>query len=155
MPTALLSFVLVIGMIACDGKAAPPATTWPTATISVAGGGHSTTLDVEIANTLSRREQGLMYRQSLDDAHGMIFLFPNDTTDGFWMQNTYIPLDIAYISADGKVVDIVHGKPLDQTILYSSQPYRYALEMAGGWFQRHGYAVGATITLPPNLPPAS
>ena len=155
MPAAVLSFFLVIGMIACDGNSAPPATTWPTATITVAGGGHSTNLDVEIANTLSRREQGLMYRQSLDDAHGMLFLFPADTTDGFWMQNTYIPLDIAYISADGKVVDVVHGKPLDQTILYSSQPYRYTLEVAGGWFQRQGYDVGSTVTLSSDLPPAS
>lgn len=155
MPAAVLTFFLVIGMIACDGKSAPPASTWPTATIAVQGSGQSTGLTVEIANTESRREQGLMYRQSLDDAHGMLFLFPGDTTNGFWMQNTYIPLDIAYISADGKVVDIVHGKPLDQTILYSSQPYRYALEVAGGWFQRHGYDVGSTVTIPSGLPAAS
>jgi uncharacterized membrane protein (UPF0127 family) len=151
----LLSFVLVFGMVACDGNSQPKASTWPVASISVQGGGHSTDLSVEIANTESRREQGLMYRQSLDDSHGMLFLFPGEVRDGFWMQNTYIPLDIAYVGADGRVLEIVHGKALDQTVLYPSQPYRYALEVADGWFARQGMGVGAILHLPADLPAAS
>ncbi len=152
---AVLSFVLFVGMVACDGNAQPKAPAWPTASISVRDASQSAGLSVEIANTESRREQGLMYRQSLDDSHGMLFLFPGDVRDGFWMQNTYIPLDIAYIGADGRVLEIVHGKALDQTVLYPSQPYRYALEVADGWFVRHGLGVGSTLSLPADLPPAS
>lgn len=152
---ALLAFVLIVGMVACDGDSAPKASTWPTASISLQGGGKSASLDVEIANTESRREQGLMYRQELDDRHGMLFIFPGDTAGGFWMENTYIPLEIAFIGADGTVLQIVHGKPLDQTVLKPDRPYRYALEVAEGWFERQGLAAGAKLTLPSNLPAAS
>lgn len=153
---ALFAFVLVVGMVACDRDPSPKgATTWPTASITVQGGGKTVPLTVEIANTEPRREQGLMYRQELDDAHGMLFLFPGDTTGGFWMANTYIPLDIAFVAADGTVLQVVHGKPLDETVLKPNQPYRYALEVADGWFERHGLAPGAKLTLPTNLPAAS
>jgi uncharacterized membrane protein (UPF0127 family) len=64
------------------------------------------------------------------------------------MRNTYIPLDIAYLAADGTVLEIVHGVPLDETILTPQQPYRYVLEVNGGWFERHGLGVGAKVSIP-------
>jgi len=152
---ALLSFVLVLTMVACDnGSDVPAAPAWPTARAQVEGGGKSYGLDLEIANTEPRREQGLMFRQALDDSHGMLFIFPGnrDVTGAFWMKNTYIALDIAYVGADGTVLEIHDAKPLDETPLRPKQPYRYALEVAGGWFERHGLGEGARLVLPANLP---
>lgn len=151
----LLSFVLMVTMVACDnGNDVPPAPAWPTAHAQAQGGGKAYDLDLEIANTESRREQGLMFRQSLDDSHGMLFIFGGnrDVTGAFWMKNTYIPLDIAYLDANGTVLEVHDGKPLDETPLRPKQPYRYALEVAGGWFDRHGLGEGARIVLPANLP---
>lgn len=149
----LLAFVLAIAMVACDnGSAQPAAPAWPSAQAAVQGGGKSYSLHLEIANTESRREQGLMFRQSLDDADGMLFIFPGPTTSAFWMKNTYIPLDIAYLDTDGRVLEIRDGKPLDETPLTPKQPYRYTLEVAGGWFARHALGVGSQLVLPQNLP---
>lgn len=155
MLQTLLSFVLMVTMVACDnGSDVPAAPAWPTAHAEVQGAGKSFALQLEIANTESRREQGLMFRQSLDDAHGMLFVFPGnrDVSGAFWMKNTYIPLDIAYLDADGTVLEIREGKPLDLTALTPKHPYRYTLEVAGGWFERHGLGEGARLELPANLP---
>jgi uncharacterized membrane protein (UPF0127 family) len=122
--------------------------------VIVQQGDATAAVTVEFASTSEERQKGLMFREQLDEDAGMLFLFPNNTGGGFWMRNTYIPLDIAYISADGIVVDIRQGQPLDETILYPSQSYRYVLEVNQGWFARHNLGIGAKVTLPPNLPQA-
>ena len=122
--------------------------------VTVSSGTTTARLRVELAATEAERERGLMERTALDDSSGMLFLFANDSTTPFWMKDTLIPLDIAFIDAAGKVIGIVHGKPLDETVLPPPGPYRYALEVADGWFARKGLGAGATVTLPPNLPPA-
>jgi uncharacterized membrane protein (UPF0127 family) len=83
----------------------------------------------------------------------MLFVFPSNQPGGFWMYNTPIPLDIAYISAAGLVMEIRHGIPFDTTPLTPAQPYRYVLEVAGGWFDRMGMGVGAEVSIPTDLPP--
>ncbi len=158
MPHTLLAFVLMVAMVACDnGSDVPAAPAWPTAHAQVLGNGKAFALELEIANTEPRREQGLMFRQSLDDSHGMLFIFPGnrDVGGAFWMKNTYIPLDIAYLDASGRVLEIKAGRPLDETPLRPAQPYRFTLEVAGGWFERHGLGEGAQLVLPGELPAAS
>ncbi len=120
--------------------------------LTLSQGDSSATVTVEIAATTRERQQGLMLRQELPEDEGMLFLFPRDVLIGFWMKNTYVPLDIAYISADGEVLEIRAAKPLDETTLSPEQPYRYTLEVNQGWFERHGLSAGATVKLPEGLP---
>ena len=117
-------------------------------TVSSADGESSVTLTVEIANRSDQRHRGLMFRESMDELAGMLFVFQGEQTGGFWMRNTLIPLDIAYLGADGTVLDIVHGVPLSLENLTPALPYRYTLEVNGGWFERQGFGVGDVVAIP-------
>lgn len=116
--------------------------------------GASATVSIEIAATTAQRQLGLMFRDSLPEDAGMLFLFPFEVHTGFWMKNTKVPLDIAYIGEDGRVQEIRAAKPLDETVLTPSDAYLYVLEVNQGWFQRHNLGVGAQVTLPAGLPRA-
>lgn len=117
-------------------------------TVTSADGESSVMLTVEIANRSDQRQRGLMFRESMDELAGMLFVFPGDRSGGFWMRNTLIPLDIAYLGADGTVLEIVRGVPLSLDILTPAQPYRYTLEVNGGWFERQGLGVGDIVAIP-------
>ena len=117
-------------------------------TVTSAGGEASVTLTVEIANRSDQRQRGLMFRESMAELAGMLFVFRGDRTGGFWMRNTLIPLDIAYLGADGTVLEVVYGVPLNLEILTPAQPYRYTLEVNGGWFERQGFGVGDRVAIP-------
>lgn len=117
-------------------------------TVTSSDGESSVTLAVEIANRSDQHQRGLMFRESMDELAGMLFVFQGDRAGGFWMRNTLIPLDIAYLGADGTVLEIVHGVPLSLDILRPAQPYRYTLEVNGGWFERHGFGVGDVVAIP-------
>ena len=150
--------VNTVGPTATPTVSAPagtPGPTLPTREITVTGGGGRTAaLTVELATTRAERELGLMFRESLPEERGMLFVFAADEETGFWMENTLIPLSIAYLDDAGEVLEIHDGRPLDETVLWPSRPYRYALEVNQGWFERHGLGVGATVSLPKDLPAA-
>lgn len=122
-------------------------------TVTSADGEASVTLTVEIANQSDQRQRGLMFRESMDELAGMLFVFPGDRSGGFWMRNTLIPLDIAYLGADGTVLEIVHGMPLSLETLTPAQPYRYTLEVNAGWFERQGFGVGDVVAIPAGVEP--
>ena len=143
--------------VACDGTSGditPAPGTASRPLLTVTEGPVRASVKVEIAATSELRQQGLMYRQEMAEDEGMLFIFPSDTSGGFWMKNTYLPLDIAYIDAAGRVLEVHKAKPLDETALLPKQPYRYTLEVNQGWFERHGLGVGSIVTLPANLPEA-
>ena len=155
--TSLIAFLAVFafGVVACSGADADSPPRVPSAerrVLKVEGNGESAKVTVELATKPDQRQQGLMFRQEMDEDAGMLFIFPEDNATGFWMKNTYIPLDIAYISAEGRVLEIKAAKPLDETLLAPAGPYRYTLEVNAGWFLRHNLGPGATIHLPPDLP---
>ena len=103
-------------------------------------------LHVEIAQKEEDREHGLMFREDLAENEGMLFVFPSTRILSFWMRNTFIPLDIAFISDDGAVVDIQHMEPLDESKRYISQaPALYALEVRAGWFEKNKIKVGSRV----------
>lgn len=88
---------------------------------------------VEIADDDAERQHGLMYRTSMPDMHGMLFIFPQAKPQAFWMRNTYMPLDIIYIGEDGRVVSIAaNARPFDETSLPSEGPAIGVLEIYGG-----------------------
>lgn len=101
--------------------------------------------EVEVARTKSARAKGLMYREYLARDSGMIFVFEKPQILRFWMKNTKIPLSIAFISANGKILDIQKMEPesIDEHI--SPEPAKYALEMNQGWFERNNIKVGDII----------
>ena len=102
-------------------------------------------IQVEIADDADERQQGLMYRESLQENQGMLFVYPEQRTLGFWMKNTLIPLDIAYIDREGRIVDIQQMEPQTTETHDSAAPAMYALEMNQGWFEANGIRVGDVI----------
>jgi uncharacterized membrane protein (UPF0127 family) len=105
------------------------------------------TLYVEIADTAAERQEGLMYRRTLEADRGMLFIFESSRMLSFWMRNTYIDLSIAYIADDGTIIDILDMYALDETSVPSSAPARFALEVNKGTFDRLGVYPGDRIDL--------
>ncbi len=106
------------------------------------------TLYVEILIHESERARGLMYRNELPERAGALFVFPYPQRLAFWMKNTVIPLDIAFLDARGVITEIVPLTPLDETPVISSRAVPFALEVNRGFFQRVGATVGDTVHLP-------
>ena len=102
----------------------------------------------EIARTNEERATGLMFRERLPDGEGMLFVFEHDHVMSFWMRNTLIPLSIAFITSDGRIIDIKDMYPHDENSVTSSRSGRYALEVPQGWFSRMGVQVGDVVRLP-------
>ena len=102
-------------------------------------------IQVEIADDADERQRGLMYRESLEENQGMLFVYPEQRILGFWMRNTLIPLDIAYIDREGRIVDIQQMEPQTTETHDSAAPAMYALEMNQGWFEANGIRIGDLI----------
>lgn len=102
-------------------------------------------LSVEIADTDSARQLGLMNRDSLPEEQGMLFVYDRAHRLNFWMKNTRLPLDIAFLSADGVIQQIESMQPFDENHTVSEQPAMYALEVNQGWFARHRVKVGEQV----------
>jgi uncharacterized membrane protein (UPF0127 family) len=108
------------------------------------------TIAVEVAATEDVRQVGLMFRTVMAENEGMLFVFERPGIYSFWMRNTELPLSIAFIDAQGRIVDIQDMAPHDETTHHGPpQPILYALEMNCDWFRVHHVVVGAVI---PNLP---
>ena len=114
----------------------------------IRGPGGVVEVSLEVAATPAERERGLMYRSSLAEGRGMLFVFDQDGNHTFWMRNTLIPLDMLFIARDGTVVGIhANATPLSTANIAVGKPSRYVLEVPGGWTARHGIAVGARVEL--------
>ena len=104
-----------------------------------------TAIEVELANTPEKRQQGLMHRTSLDAEKGMLFIFEKEQFLYFWMKNTGIPLSIAYISSSGQIIDLLDLEPYSRKLVPSSKPALYALEVNLGFFREKNIMVGDTV----------
>ena len=102
-------------------------------------------LTAEIAVTPEQMSLGLMNRFSLKPDHGMLFVYGRSEPLAFWMKNTYIPLSIAFIAPDGRIINIEDMKPQTEETHWSSGPAMYALEMKKGWFAERGIGPGAIV----------
>jgi hypothetical protein len=117
--------------------------------VSLAINGHK--IVAEVAATTERRATGLMHRFSLRPDHGMLFVFDRPEPQAFWMKNTFIPLSIAFIGADGRIISITDMAPQDERLHWSNGAALHALEMRKGWFAERGIRPGDAVT---GLPPA-
>lgn len=114
-------------------------------TIQSENGDH--TFKVEIVNTPESRAKGLMYVQELAPDAGMLFDFLEEREVSFWMRNTYIPLDMLFIRADGVVANIhVNARPHDVTSIPSDGPVQFVLEIPGGRSVELGIEAGDTVS---------
>ncbi len=101
------------------------------------------TVLAEVAATADERAEGLMYREAVPDGTGMLFVFPDVSVRSFWMANTYVPLDLAFLDASFSVVDIVQMQPLVTESYTSRAPAMYGLEVRQGWLAENGITIGA------------
>lgn len=102
-------------------------------------------ITAEVAATPSERELGLMNRFSLRADQGMLFVFDRPQMVAMWMKNTYMPLSVAFIDREGKILNIEDMQPQTETTHVSAGLVLYALEMRKGWFKERGVAPGTKI----------
>jgi uncharacterized protein len=112
-------------------------------TVELAINGHR--LVAEIAATVPTRTTGLMNRFSLQPDHGMLFVFNEPQPLAFWMKNTYVPLSIAFIGTDGRILNIDDMAPRTEDTHPSRGLALYALEMKRGWFAERGIRPGDAV----------
>ena len=104
---------------------------------------------VEVVDNDADRAKGLMYRKELPEGRGMLFDFHRDQEVSFWMQNTYIPLDMIFIRGDGRILRIEENtEPLSTRMIPSSGPVRAVLEVIGGTSRKLGIAPGDRVASP-------
>lgn len=147
--TALLS-------VACYGDdmetraGASGGPSFPQGQVLIDTGDDSVLIDVEIADDEEHRRVGLMNRTSLAPDAGMVFVFFEETTTSFWMKDTLIPLSVAFFGEDGKIIDIQDMDPCTKEpcpTFGPDAPYRGALEVNQGAFDRWKVSVGDQLTL--------
>ncbi|MHB1004951.1 MAG: DUF192 domain-containing protein [Chloroflexota bacterium] len=103
------------------------------------------TVRAELVNNNQTRALGLMNRDSVPEGTGMLFLFPDDTTAGFWMENTKVALSIAFIDKGGVIVSLDDMQPLSRDVHQPARAYRYALEIPQGFYARNDIKPGDRV----------
>ncbi len=150
----LLALILTVTAIA--PAPAGPAPEFGRGTLTIRQHGRRVPLSVEIARTAETRAYGLMFRKALDENAGMLFVFEQDGKWGFWMKDTLIPLSIGFIDNRWRLLEIqdmavVADPQAGPWPIYEPRaPYRYALEVNQGYFQRNGIAEGARLEFIPS-----
>ena len=158
----VLVATLVLALVACssDGGARaaqqpeePQGPNFPVVVFHSAGG-HTARMTVEVVDTPELTTCGLMHRLAMAENHGMLFVFAVDSAGPFWNRNTFIPLTLAWIAADGTIVDLTdmaavspRDNPQINSNYWPRASYRYVIEANQGWFARNGIAIGDRVDL--------
>lgn len=141
LAAAALLFVLAPAARAASGCPVP--TILAHGHVSVTSQAGTTQFDLEIADSASARAAGLMCRSELAEGHGMLFVYPHPQRVKMWMKNTYVPLDMLFIDADGRIVRILENlEPRQEKRIGSGVPVTAVLELPAGSVARHGIRVG-------------
>ena len=124
-------------------------------TVEIHAGGRRFVIPVEISADDASRQRGLSERDELPPDRGMVFLYPEASHRSFWMKNCVVPIDVAFVDDDGRIVNLHEMQPPvdpDRLRHYDAvSPVRVALEMPGGWFRSHGVAAGDRVILSPEV----
>jgi uncharacterized membrane protein (UPF0127 family) len=145
-PAAASAASVPVAKVPCPRDPDAP-TPLPTAGVSFPSGAR---LTVEIARSAHETERGLMYRTSLPEDRGMLFVLERREDHAFWMQNTCIPLDLLFLEEDGTIVGILEDLPiLNDTPRSVGRLSVNVLEVNAGWCKRHGVKPGQKLVLPP------
>ena len=148
--------IALLAWLGCDRGSPPPTPQaggpdQPQRLPAVASKVGAVPLAGEVARTPEEQAKGMMFRSRLGPDEAMLFVFDRDSNLSFWMKNTYMDLDLAYIRSDGTIVQIERMKAFDPEAVFSREPVRLALEVPAGWFAAHGIAVGARVNVPPDV----
>jgi len=137
-----LPFLLMRSVLALAALAAVPALAQPPVTQLNAG---MHLIRAEVVSDPGTRAEGLMYRKSMAQNAGMLFIFDEAAVHCMWMKNTLIPLSVAFIDDRGAIVNIADMEPQTEASHCAAQPVRYALEMNRGWFAARGVKPGSRL----------
>jgi uncharacterized protein len=137
----LLRAIVIVAMFVAAGHPAQAAAALPTVALTIQG--HK--IVAEVASKPEDRATGLMSRFSLQPDRGMLFVFERPESLSFWMKNTFIPLSIAFLDANGRILNIEDMAPQTETTHWSKGPALYALEMRKGWFLERGIKAGDSV----------
>ena len=137
----------------CATQAPDGAGELPVKKLCIAGGAGPVTVEAEVAEKPRQRSVGLKHRETLGDRHGMLFVFQQRQpgSRAFWMYETLIPLDIAYLDESGNIVSIRQMEPCTAKqkagcpLYPARRPFRYALEVNRGFFDKHGVETGHRV----------
>jgi hypothetical protein len=112
-------------------------------TVPLTAGMH--VIQAELAVSPQEQSVGMMNRRTMGANEGMLFVYEQPHRLCFWMRNTLIPLTIAYIDGEGRIVNTADMQPLDESPHCSEKPVRFALEMNQGWFKKRGLKPGTRL----------
>jgi uncharacterized protein len=142
MKNIFLLFFLMIFIVSCETNSIP------NVEIKI----NKKIYSFEVAATEKARQKGLMYRKSMGKDKGMLFVYEKKEILYYYMKNTFIPLDIAFIDDEYKIVDIQKMEPLDETTIESKDKAMYALETNRGFFDRVGLKIGDKLEFVTPIP---
>lgn len=146
----LIPFLSIILLVLLTPQAQPETLTaaqiLPSESVTIATAKGNVALSLEVARTPSEQMRGLMFRKKLPERHGMIFLFHEERPIGFWMKNTYIPLDILFIEHTGRIITIAeHTTPESTALIPSEGNVNAVIELPAGSAKTLGIAKGDKV----------
>jgi hypothetical protein len=147
MRIAAFALIALATLAACADPS--PSQTLPVETITIDTHHGPRVFTVEIAADMKSQERGLMFRREMDPDAGMLFVFEPPQLVSFWMKNTFIPLDLMFVRADGTIASIAaDAAPLSETSIPSAEPVRAVIEINGGRALALGIAPGDKVHAP-------
>ena len=133
------ALILLAWLLAAPARAQQP----PLPAVDLTAGMHR--IRAEVASDMGARMQGLMFRKSMPQNAGMVFVFEESAVHCMWMKNTLIPLSVAFIDQDGAIINIADMQPHSEQSHCAARPALYALEMNRGWFAQRGIKPGMRL----------
>jgi len=145
----LLPVLVLVGLFAAPVRAQEPMLLPldPTPLVIVTASGERN-FAIEVADTPEKRQRGLMFRRSMADDHGMLFVFEQSGPLGFWMKNTPMALDLLFIGEDGRIRAVASGKPFSTDSIAPPVDAQFVLELKAGTAQKAGIAIGDRLRHP-------
>ena len=145
----LLGVLLAVTLPAAAGDAQPQSQNYATAELTIVTAKGPQRFHIELAETPAQMEQGLMFRRELAPDAGMLFDFKQPTMATMWMRNTLIPLDMLFVDANGRIVNIhERAVPQSDAIIAAASPVRAVIELNGGTVARLGIKPGDRVLFP-------
>lgn len=143
---AVMVFLYTLQSSVADGRAlALPVDVNPLVADTPSG---QRSFSIEVADEAAERAAGLMFRETMPDDRGMLFVFEETRTVGFWMKNTPMPLDLLFIGPDGRVKAVLPGEPYSEAVISPDEPVRYVLELKAGTASKQGITDGVLLKHP-------
>jgi uncharacterized membrane protein (UPF0127 family) len=141
--------ILVAALLPAPVAGAPASIAFEESSLTIDAAHDSFEFQVELAVSPEQRSRGLMFRESLDEDRGMLFDFGRPQVASMWMRNTYVPLDMLFIDAEGRITQIApNTQPLSDTVVASREPVRAVLELRGGVSAKLGIEPGDRVIHP-------